>query len=216
MKHLVIIGARGYGRGLCDIVRDLPGYGTEFDLKGYLDNKTDALRGYQNYPPIIDSVENYVVQEDDVFACALGDVNYKKHYVEIIKSKGGQFMTIIHPSAHIGSNVKIGEGCIVGYMSQIDCDATIGDFVNIQIGAIVGHDTRVGNWCIIDCQTFMGGFSSIGNSVSFHTGSKLLPKVTVGDNAVINAGSIVVHSVKPNTVVMGNPAREMIIPKMNK
>ena len=140
MKHLLIIGARGYGRGLYDIVRDLPGFGVEFDVKGYLDDKTDALDGYTNYPPIIDSVENYVIQENDVFACALGDVHYKKHYIEIIKSKGGKFMTIIHPSSHIGGNVHMGEGCIIGYMSQIDCDITIGNFVNIQTGVIVGHN----------------------------------------------------------------------------
>lgn len=213
MKHLIIIGARGYGRGLYDIVRDLPGYGIEFDVKGYLDDKTDALQGYPNYPPIIDSVEKYTVQEDDVFACALGDVNYKKHYVELIKAKGGQFMTIIHPSSHIGGNVKLGEGCIIGYQSQIDCDVTIGDFVNIQTMAVVGHDSIIGDWSIVDCQTFMGGFSTLGNMVSFHTGSKLLPKVSIGDNTVVNAGSIVIHNVKPNAVVMGNPARELIAPR---
>ena len=216
MKHLIIIGARGYGRGLYDIVRDLPEYGTEFDVKGYLDDKKDALQGYQNYPSIIDSVENYVVQDDDVFACALGDVNYKKHYVELIKAKGGQFMTIIHPSTHMGGNVELGEGCIIGYKNQIDCDVKIGNFVNVQAMAIVGHDSTIGDWSMVDCQTFMGGFSSLGTSVSLHTGSKILPKVIVGNNAIVNAGSIVVHNVKPNSVVMGNPAREMIIPKMNK
>lgn len=213
MKHLLIIGARGYGRGLYDIVRDLPEYGTEFDVKGYLDDKTDALQGYLNYPPIIDSVENYIVQENDVFACALGDVKYKKHYVELIKAKGGKFMTIIHPTVRVGLNTHIGEGCIIGYMSQLDCDVTVGDFVNIQTMAIIGHDSTIGDWSIIDCQTFMGGFSSLGDSVTLHTASKILPKVSVGNYAVINAGSIVIHNVKPNSVVMGNPARELIIPK---
>ena len=214
MKHLLIIGARGYGRGLYDIVCDLQGYGTEFDVKGYLDDKSDALDGYQNYPPIIDSVENYVVQEDDVFACALGDVNYKKHYVEIIKSKGGQFMTIIHPTTHVGGNVRIGEGCIIGPHSVIDCDVAIGNFVNIQTMAIIGHDSIIGDWSMVDCHTFMGGFSSIGSSAALHTGAKLLPKLHVGDNSIVNAGSVVIRNVKPNSVVMGNPARESIIPKM--
>jgi UDP-3-O-[3-hydroxymyristoyl] glucosamine N-acyltransferase len=114
----------------------------------------------------------------------------------------------------MGGNVRIGEGCIIGYKNQIDCDVTIGDFVNIQTMAIVGHDSIIGDWCMIDCQTFMGGFSSLGTAVSLHTGSKILPKVYVGDNAVVDAGSIVVHTVKPNSVVMGNPAREVITPKI--
>ena len=31
--------------------------------------------------------------------------------------------------------------------------------------------------------------------------------VTIGDNAVIGAGSVVTHDVEPNTIVAGNPAR---------
>ena len=113
MKHLLIIGARGYGRGVYDIARSMPTFGKEFDIRGYLDDKTDALEGYEGYPPIISSVEGYEIQEDDVFIVALGSVKWKKYYAQIIIEKGGEFMNIIHPSVFIGSNFKIGVGCII-------------------------------------------------------------------------------------------------------
>ena len=213
MKHLLIIGARGYGRGLYDIASDMPGYGVEFDIKGYLDDKNDALKEYPNYPPIIDSVENYQIQEKDVFACALGDIKYKKHYVKQILNKGGEFMNIIHPSAHIGNNCKMGRGCIIGYNAQIDCDTQLGDFVNIQTNAVVGHDTKIGDWCMLDCFTFTGGFVSIGNEVTMHTRSTVVPRLTVGDNATLNAGAIVIRNVKAGSVMMGNPAKVLLFPK---
>lgn len=214
MKHLLIIGARGYGRGVYDIARSMKTYQKEFDIKGFLDDKQDALAEYDNYPPIMGAVETYVIQPNDVFICALGDVKWKKHYVSIILEKGGEFMNVIHPSAHIGGNVRIGTGCVVGYMSQIDCDVTIGNFVNIQTNVVVGHDTNVGSWSILDCFSFTGGFSYVGESVTLHTRSTVLPKLTVGKNAIVNAGSVVIRNVKENTIVMGNPAKEMIIPKL--
>lgn len=52
MKHLLIIGARGFGREIYNLAINSIGYQEEFDIKGYLDNKLDALCDYKNYPPI--------------------------------------------------------------------------------------------------------------------------------------------------------------------
>lgn len=216
MKNLLIIGARGYGRGVCDIARSMPGYGKDFSIKGFLDDKSDALDGYNGYPPIIDSVEHYDIQDGDVFACALGDVKYKKKYIQIILSKGGEFYNIIHSSASVGQNTKIGKGVIIGYGTQIDCDVTIGDFCNIQTNAVIGHDSRIGDWCMIDCFAFTGGFAKIGEGVTLHTHSTIIPKLEVGDYAVINAGSLCIRKVKPYSVMLGNPAKELLVPKSNK
>lgn len=214
MKHLLIIGARGYGRGACDIAKSMSSYGKEFDIKGFLDDKIDALATYDNYPPIIDSVENYKVQPDDVFACALGDVKYKKKYIQMILEKGGTFFSLIHSSASIGNNTKIGEGVIIGYGTQIDCDVTIGDFCNVQTNAVIGHDSVLGDWCMIDCFAFTGGFAKIGEGVTMHTRATVIPKLEVGDYATINACSLCIRNVKPGSIMLGNPAKELIIPRI--
>lgn len=213
MKHLIIIGARGYGRGVYDIAKLMTDYGRTFDIKGFLDDNDNALNGYSEYAPILGPVESYEIKKDDIFVCALGDVNYKRKYVELILTKGGEFMNIIHPSVHIGSNLKIGVGCVIAYGSFVDSDVRIGDFVNIQACAVVGHDSSIGDWSILDCHTFIGGFAVVGTSATIHTGSKILPKIIIGDYSTVNAGSIVIRNVKKDSVVMGNPAREMIIPK---
>ena len=213
MKKLLIIGARGYGRGVYDIACSMKNYGVDFEIKGYLDDKVEALDGFEGYPPIIDSVENYKIQHDDVFVCALGDVGYKKKYVQIIQNKGGDFYTIIHPSVHLGSNCKIGQGCIIGYNSQIDCDTTIGDFVNVQTNVVIGHDSIIGKWCMFDCFTFTGGFAVIEDEVTLHTRSTVIPKLRIGHGAILNAGAVVIRDVSPHSVMMGNPAKQLLVPK---
>ena len=47
----------------------------------------------------------------------------------------------------------------------------------------------------------------VGNDVWFSGGVKVLPGVTIGDNVVIGAGSVVVHDIPSNSVAVGDPAR---------
>ena len=215
MKHLLIIGARGFGRAVCDLACEMPEYHKEFDIKGFLDDKADALEGYDNYPPIVGTVESYKIQPDDVFICALGDVYYKKHYAEIILNKGGHFMNVIHPSVHLGTNVHLGKGCIIAGNVWIDSDTKIGDFVTLQVGALIGHDCQIDDWSIIDSACFLAGFVHLEESVTIHPHSSIIPHIIIHSGATINIASTVIREVKENATVMGNPAREMIIPKQN-
>ena len=206
MKHLLIIGARGWGREIFNMIPECLGYGKEFEVKGFLDDKADALNGMSGYPPIIDSVENYEPENDDVFICALGDAHWKKHYAEQILAKGGNFVNLIHHSSAVGRNTKIGRGCIICEHVGISCDIQIGDFVTFQSYAIVGHDTKVGYYCHLGVRTFMGGYSSIGDVTTLQTGSIVLPHVIIGKNCMVGAGSVVIKKVKDDTTVYGNPA----------
>ena len=127
MKHLVIIGARGWGREIYAAVRNTKAYQEhEYDVKGFLDDKADALEGLKgDFPPILGSVESYEVQPDDVFFCAMGDSQWRKHYAEMISSKGGHFITIINPMARINPTATIGEGTYIGPYTLVSDNVVI-------------------------------------------------------------------------------------------
>lgn len=207
MKRLLIIGARGFGREVYCLALQSIGYGDEFTVTGFLDDKKSALDGYPGYPPIIDSVEHYVPRADDVFVCALGDVHYKHKYVGMILDKGGKFISLIHSTATISANSTLGRGCIVAPSVSISCDVTIGDFVTLQRRATLGHDAVVGNYAHLNTNSFMGGFSRLGDLSTVWTGGILLPHVTVGDRCVVGAGCVVIRNVPSDTTVYGNPAK---------
>ncbi len=207
MKHLLIIGARGWGREIFNMLPECVGYGKDFVVKGFLDDNADALEGMPGYPPIIDSVEHYEPQEDDVFTCALGDAHWKKHYVEIVLGKGGKFINIIHASVHVGKNTLIGQGCILFNQVGISCDIRIGDFVTFQIYSIIGHDACIGDYCHIGTRAFLGGGAVIGNVTTLQTNSIILPHVKVGNGCMVGAGAVVIKKVKDGDTVYGNPAK---------
>ena len=207
MKHLVIIGARGWGREVYAQAKFSQGYQEEYDIKGFLDDKVNALDGMYGYPPILSSVEAYIPQPDDVFICALGDNAWRKHYAEIILKKGGQFINLIHKLAFIGQNTKLGIGCIIGHEVSLSCDIVIGDFVNFQRLVDVGHDVRIGNYCSLGNKSFMGGGASIGDGTIVHTGAIILPHIHVGNDCIVGAGAVVIKKVKDGETVFGNPAK---------
>ena len=209
MKHLLIIGARGWGREVYDIAQACIDAGADITVKGFLDDKADALEGYNDYPPILGPVETYELQKDDVFICALGDVNYKKQYAEIILKKGGEFISLVHPSAVLGNNAKFGKGCVVGAFANLSSDTVIGDFVTMSIRAGMGHDSTIGNYSHIGGNCCISGFVAIGENVTMHPGCVMVPHRKIGDNAIIGTGSVVLSNVKAGTTVFGNPAKKI-------
>ena len=46
MKHLIIIGAGGMGRTMYDMARESIGYGTQYDIRGFIDDNTSALNNF--------------------------------------------------------------------------------------------------------------------------------------------------------------------------
>lgn len=209
MKNLLIIGARGAGRETFFTANHSIGFGTEFIVKGFLDGKADALDGLGNYPPIISPVEDYIVKEDDVFVCALGDPYWRKYYVDIILQKGGKFISLIDKSASIGINAKIGIGCVIREFAVISCDVIIGNYVYVQPYVDIGHDAIVGDYCHLNTRAFMGGYSKMETMSIIHTHGVLMPHKTLCKGAIIGAGSVAIRNVKAGITVVGNPAKKI-------
>lgn len=209
MRDLLIIGARGYGREVYSLALSSAGWGTRFVVKGFLDDKTDALDSFEGYPPILSSVESYEVQANDIFVCALGDVRYKTKYAQMILNKGGEFTTLIHSTAFIDPMSTIGKGCLIGAFTYVACGVVIDDFATIQHHVTFGHDVHVSKWCQINSQSFMGGWVEVAERATIHTGAKVLPNLSVGQGAIVGAGAVVTKPIDNETTVIGVPARTL-------
>ncbi len=208
MKNLVIIGAGGMGRTMYDLARESIGYNDIFIIKGFIDDNLEALINFRNYPPLLGTIKGYSPTNDDVFICSIGGAS-RKGCMESIIEKGGEFISLIHRTARIGSNVRMGKGNMVGAFTTIAADARIGDYNFIQSLTIIGHDVTIGDWNRIDSMVMLIGGISIGNHNMIHTQAVLNHNVHVGDDAKISACSFVISNVESGTTVFGNPARRL-------
>ena len=211
MKHLVIIGAGGWGREVYESALHTAAYETgAYDIKGFLDDRANALNGLKgNYPPVIGSIETYEIQPDDVFFCAMGDSRWRKHYAEIIEAKGGKFITLIAQGAFVNPTATIGDGSFIAGWASVSDNVVLGRHVLIHPFSNLGHDVRVGDFSSLLSYTFMGGGAKVGKCCTINPMSMIVPRKSIGDNVVVGANSVVMRNFPENVHVFGNPARKL-------
>jgi acetyltransferase-like isoleucine patch superfamily enzyme len=104
--------------------------------------------------------------------------------------------------------IEIGKNTMISFRAKIDVrrgKVFIGDNCTITYGCmILSHDHAA---TLLDSKDNGEGSTIINNNVFIGVNSVILPNVTIGENSIIGAGSIVTRSIPPNVVAMGNPAR---------
>lgn len=209
MKKLVIIGAGGMGRTIYNNALESVGYPEKFVVKGFIDDNLNALDGFPNYPPLIGTIKDYVPQENDVFVSSIGGASRRPCMEEIIR-RGGEFMELIHQTARVYTNAKLGKGNFIGAYTVIGNDAEIGDYNMIQSYTVIGHDAKIGSWNRIDTHVTCVGGIVIEDDVNIHTSAVISHKVVVETGAHVGALSFVIRKVKAGTTVMGIPAKKLM------
>ena len=203
MSNLIIIGASAMGRETCTYARDCG-----MKVKGFLDSRQELLDDYDGYPPVISSVEEYQPEEDDVFVCALGMPNQKRIYCDMLIERGGRFISVIHPKAYIGPNVKIAEGSIIAPNSTVTADVRIGVHVIVNINASVSHDCEIGDYATISPGCSIAGWCTIESGVFMGVSSSCIPHIKLGKDVFVAAGALVIRDVVSGRV-MGVPAKSI-------
>lgn len=207
--NLVIIGASGLAREVYDLAITCFGNNPEFKIKGFLSDGPSNIES-MGYPKVLNTVSGYAVEKGDVFFCAIGNVKDRKKTSEIILSKGGTFINLIHPTAIISPSAKIGKGVAIKAYSSLASDVTLGDFVYLQSSVILGHDVTLGNYCHVNSFAFFAGYVNVEDLCVINAGAKLIQNIKVGTGSTVGVGSVVLTRVKPNTTVFGVPAKKII------
>ncbi len=208
MKNLVIIGAGGMGRTVYGIALECKGYGVDYIVKGFIDDDIHALDGYPNYPPILGKLSDYRPQDNEVFTSSIGG-EVRKKCLDGLLERGAVFINLVHESARIRTNVKIGTGNVICPFVSIGADSVIGNYNLIQSFTTIGHDVRIGDYNRIDTHVTCVGGIRIENEVDVYTSAVLNHKVVVEDGAHVGACSFVIRKVKAGTTVYGNPAKRL-------
>lgn len=109
-------------------------------------------------------------------------------------------VTAVRPHmVSIGKNVVIMPGCLMMAAGGISIDDGAMIAANVQL---ISNNHDLYERQIITCRPI-----HIGRNVWIGAGATILPGVTIGDNAVVGAASVVTKDVAPDTIVAGNPAR---------
>ena len=166
----------------------------------------------QFYPILIQSLEAFRPQKDEKYIIGFTGFKMSKQVQYLTEKFNLQFTPLIHPSAIISSNVKIGSGSIIQAGTIIASGVQIENHTFINKGVTIGYQTIIERFSSLAPGTIIGQNTLIKTGATLGIGCVILNGIVVNQYSMVAAGAIVTKDVPFNTLVAGIPA---IIKKTN-
>ena len=126
----------------------------------------------------------------------------------------------IDDESKIGTFVEIQKGVRIGKRVKVSSHSFICEGVTIEDEVFIGHGVMFINDKYPRSTTEAGSLQSeadwvciptlIKERASIGSNATILCGVTIGEGAMVGAGSVVTHDVPPGAIVVGNPAKPII------
>lgn len=211
-KKIIILGTGGNCIDILDTINDInrAGKSNKFQCLGFLDDDKSKWGKVFGGAKVLGPLESAKKYKQAFFVNGIGSPSNFWRKEDIISRTGiglDRFASIIHPTASVSKMAKLGYGTIIFQNVTITNNALIGNHVIILPNTVISHDDIVGDYTCITGGVCISGNVNIGQSCYLGAGCSIINDVNIGEYSMIGMGSVVLHDVKPNSIMVGNPAK---------
>lgn len=145
----------------------------------------------------------------DAYLISIANPAVRARLSDLLDSRGLTAVTLVHPSAGLGSEICLAAGCLVHANAYISSSVSIGAHCQVHYNATVGHDATLDDRVTVYPGANVAGSVHLAEDVTIGSNAVVLEGLTVGPGGFIGAGAVVTRDVAPGLVVIGSPARPL-------
>lgn len=214
---ILIVGAGGHGRGILEILRAAAASeGKACPVAGFLDDDPKALAAKPGGLPVLGALDQAprLIQSGHRFVIGVGEPRIRRAVAGRLEAWGALFVTAVHPSAILYSEVSVAPGCVIGAGVVVAAATRLREHVLLNLNATVGHD------CLLERCATVGPGANVGGNVTMREGAfvglngTILPGRTLGAASQLGAGSVLLEDLEAGCTAFGVPARVVSRPEV--
>lgn len=201
LPELVIWGSGGHAKVVFDIA-----VAAGYKRIRFVDDADTSRTIFLGCP--LNSPDSGDLNEQRIdFVVAIGVNHTRARCFALGLQRGWRPVALIHPSAVVSNQCKIGEGSVIFARAVLNAGAIIGRNCIVNTAAVIEHDCLVADHAHICPSATIGGGVLVGDYAFVGLNASVLPGVQVGAKATVGAGAVVTRSVPDEETVVGSPAR---------
>ncbi len=207
-ERLVIIGCGDLAKELINWMIQSELFENIRDRLFFIDDIQDKNFYVNNLEIIyLGKICDFSLDKTDKFYLGISDPKVKFRVVNQLTEKNAFFESFVHPSAIVSPTSKIGKGCIIFPNSVSSNNSQLKDFVTVNTHSAIGHDVFVNSYCTISSMVDLTGKVVLEKRVLVGSGARFLPKVQIGEDAIVGTGAIVYRSISKGKTLYATPSK---------
>lgn len=203
-RNLILIGGGGHCKSVIDVAES-----AGYNIIGILDIPENIGKSVLDYKVI--GTDDDILQFADKaeFIITVGFIKspaIRMRIFDKVKEAGGKLATIIASTAHISRYASLGEGTVVMHQTVVNAGARIGENCIINTFCNIEHDALIGDQCHISTGAMINGDCKVGKLCFIGSQSVLANGISICDDVIVGAGSLVRKNILKPGIYSGNPA----------
>ena len=201
---LIIIGASGHGKVVADIAIKM----NKWQSIAFLDDD-EFIKTSMGLEVIGKTADAFTYKDEADFFVAIGSNSVREKVQEKLIEEGLNVVSLIHPSAVLGTDVEVGIGTAVMAGVVINTSTRIGKGCIINTSASLDHDNMIEDYAHISPGAHLAGTVNVGRRSWLGIGSVVSNNISVCDDCIIGAGAVVIQNITEPGTYVGVPVRRV-------
>jgi sugar O-acyltransferase (sialic acid O-acetyltransferase NeuD family) len=157
-------------------------------------------------PLSIVALEDFLPEPDEHYVLGFRGRQQQRLLSELESKFDIRPEALISPSATVSPTARIGNGAIIGAGCIVASQVSLGEHTLLNRGASIGHECDVAAFANIGPGVRLASSVRVGEGAVLGIGSTVIEHLTIGEDAYVAAGAVVIRDVPANSLVAGVPA----------